>query len=267
MIKFFRQVRHQLVLRNKISKYLFYALGEIILVVIGILIALSINNWNEENKNRTLEDQYYIRLYEDVQQDDKRIKKLLSQIEERKSDANQLLRLVLNGEFNARDINLQYVKTIRGSAINFEPNDAAYEDLKSSGNLNLIQDIDIKDKLNNYFKRIEQLVKTNQVYIDYTTEQYFKISEYHKQTGGVIAHLTSDEMGVPGYKFEEDIVEDLLEYEIDQLPKAYHDTYFNLAYNMAANMERREQHLGLIKEDISIIKDVLEEKCLEINKN
>ena len=52
MIKFFRKIRQRLLTENKFSKYLLYAIGEIVLVVIGILIALSINNWNEEQKNR-----------------------------------------------------------------------------------------------------------------------------------------------------------------------------------------------------------------------
>ena len=50
MIKFFRKIRHRLLTENKFSKYLLYAIGEIILVVIGILIALQINNWNEKSK-------------------------------------------------------------------------------------------------------------------------------------------------------------------------------------------------------------------------
>jgi len=62
MIKFFRKIRQRLLSENKpalpagrFSKYLLYAIGEIILVVIGILIALSINNWNEDRKIRQLE--------------------------------------------------------------------------------------------------------------------------------------------------------------------------------------------------------------------
>jgi len=50
MIKFFRKVRQKLLSENKFSKYLIYAIGEIILVVFGILIALQINNWNAEQK-------------------------------------------------------------------------------------------------------------------------------------------------------------------------------------------------------------------------
>jgi len=57
MIKFFRRIRQQLVKENKTTKYLLYAIGEIILVVIGILIALQINTWNQNriNANEELE--------------------------------------------------------------------------------------------------------------------------------------------------------------------------------------------------------------------
>ena len=55
MFKFFRKIRQQLLSQNKISKYLLYAIGEIVLVVIGILIALSINNWNEDRKLKQFE--------------------------------------------------------------------------------------------------------------------------------------------------------------------------------------------------------------------
>ena len=52
MIKFFRHIRKDFMEKNKTGKYLKYAIGEIILVVIGILIALSINNWNEGRKKK-----------------------------------------------------------------------------------------------------------------------------------------------------------------------------------------------------------------------
>lgn len=60
MIKFFRHIRQKLLSENKFSKYLIYANGEIVLVVIGILFALQINNWNEAEK-RTDEEQRLLR--------------------------------------------------------------------------------------------------------------------------------------------------------------------------------------------------------------
>ena len=53
MIKFFRKIRYDLMEINKTGKYVKYAIGEIVLVVIGILIAVNINNWNENRISRT----------------------------------------------------------------------------------------------------------------------------------------------------------------------------------------------------------------------
>ena len=50
MIKFFRHIRKSQLMENKTGKYVKYAIGEIVLVVIGILIALQVNNWNEQKK-------------------------------------------------------------------------------------------------------------------------------------------------------------------------------------------------------------------------
>ena len=69
MIKFFRKIRQRLLSENKFSKYLIYAIGEIILVVIGILIALQINNLNESQKNKTLVDTYKKNLIENLVKD------------------------------------------------------------------------------------------------------------------------------------------------------------------------------------------------------
>lgn len=69
MIKFFRRIRHQLLSENRFSKYLLYAIGEIILVVIGILIALQINNWNETRKTNEKIRNSLLALKSDLSQD------------------------------------------------------------------------------------------------------------------------------------------------------------------------------------------------------
>lgn len=69
MIKFFRQIRQNLIMENKTSKYFKYAIGEIFLVVIGILIALQINNWNEGRKEKHIIKLALNSLIEDLKQD------------------------------------------------------------------------------------------------------------------------------------------------------------------------------------------------------
>ena len=67
MIKFFRKIRYDLMEKNKTGKYLKYAIGEIILVVIGILIALYINNWNNNQNNLNKSNEFAIRLLKEVE--------------------------------------------------------------------------------------------------------------------------------------------------------------------------------------------------------
>ena len=77
MIKFFRKIRYDLMSENKTGKYLKYAIGEIVLVVIGILIALQINNWNENRKTKAQIKKSLVELRNDLSQDTVLIKERL----------------------------------------------------------------------------------------------------------------------------------------------------------------------------------------------
>ncbi len=66
MIKFFRKIRQDLLSKGKTGKYLKYAIGEIVLVVIGILIALQINNANENRKINETKKEYYRQILLDL---------------------------------------------------------------------------------------------------------------------------------------------------------------------------------------------------------
>jgi len=69
MIKFFRKIRQGLISDNKFSKYLLYAVGEIVLVVIGIFIALQLNLWSENRKLDEVRQTYYHQLLDDLNKD------------------------------------------------------------------------------------------------------------------------------------------------------------------------------------------------------
>ena len=95
MIKFFRRIRYDLMEKNKTGKYLKYAIGEIVLVVIGILIALSINNWNEKNQTLTEMESNFQNLIEDIESNKRH---LLNLIEEREKVSNGIAILLDNYE-------------------------------------------------------------------------------------------------------------------------------------------------------------------------
>jgi len=91
MIKFFRKIRQNLLSERKTGKYFKYAVGEIILVVIGILIALQINNWNEKRiQNQALKNIYRI-IVEDLKNDISDINLVLKYKKEREPIFDKIL--------------------------------------------------------------------------------------------------------------------------------------------------------------------------------
>ena len=103
MIKFFRKIRYDLMNQNKTSKpalpagrYFKYAIGEIILVVIGILIALQINNWNEGRKNQVLVKNYKENLIEDLKKDSITINRSILEINNDSIVLNDFVKRVSN---------------------------------------------------------------------------------------------------------------------------------------------------------------------------
>ena len=78
MISFFRKIRQKLLSQNRVTRYLVYAFGEILLVVIGILIALQVNNWNEGRKEKARERELLIFALENIKADSLSLDSILS---------------------------------------------------------------------------------------------------------------------------------------------------------------------------------------------
>lgn len=152
MIKFFRKIRQNLLSEGKTGKYLKYAVGEIVLVVIGILIALQINNWNQYKKDRKLEKQYYCRLLEDVKQDLINYNNSVDLLNEKIKVNNTLIQRLLDDSISLDSITPFILKSIKYSIRGTSATTDAFEDIKSSGNLNIIKDVSIKNELASYYK-------------------------------------------------------------------------------------------------------------------
>ncbi|MFC3880479.1 DUF6090 family protein [Algoriphagus namhaensis] len=106
MINFFRKIRQKLLSENKLKKYLFYAIGEIALVMIGILLALQVNNANEERKNRAIEKAYLSDIYADFVNNKKQFEERLQYFRNQFKTADSLGRYV----FPITDSNWKDVK-------------------------------------------------------------------------------------------------------------------------------------------------------------
>jgi hypothetical protein len=131
MIKFFRKIRQKTLTENKFGKYLTYAIGEIILVVIGILIALSINNWNNNNQLEELERKYLTEIRNSLKSDLPDINFNID-FNESRLKSNEIVLQYLNREIDYSDS----LKFHFGNLIfttRTLPNTSAYENLKSRG--------------------------------------------------------------------------------------------------------------------------------------
>ncbi len=115
---------------NKFSKYLIYAIGEIVLVVIGILIALQINNLNEERKNREFEKEILTQIQENINNDKLALKQIVNDFSKAISSSEKIL------QSEVSDKTEDSVKIWLGNVImfdRFQPLTNAYEVLKSKG--------------------------------------------------------------------------------------------------------------------------------------
>ncbi|MEM9076758.1 MAG: DUF6090 family protein [Bacteroidota bacterium] len=152
MIKFLRHFRKKLLEENRFSKYLLYAIGEIILVVIGILIALQINTWNEQKKSRRTERLYLSEIKSGLQSDSNQITDILAFNVEKVKIVKGLM-----GIFSDTLTNSQRFEMIDRYSVpftdyqTFTPNRTAWKNLVASESLNLIQDRELRTTLMEYY--------------------------------------------------------------------------------------------------------------------
>ncbi|WP_290628027.1 DUF6090 family protein [Altibacter sp.] len=142
--------------QNKTGKYIKYAIGEIILVVIGILIALQINNWNEARKERIAEKDFYCKLLEDFELDRQNVARLYKESDYKIETAKTLL-LELPQKNKSKEYLIDtYIQALRTNA--FAPSKVAILDITSSGNLNLIKSDSLKQNLIRYYAELDNLL-------------------------------------------------------------------------------------------------------------
>ena len=182
MIKFFRKIRQRLLSENKFSKYLIYAIGEIVLVVIGIIIALQINNWNENRKNKITEADYYCRILDDLELNEKLIDETSELISNKIRLCKELIS-DLNKITNDRSLILnKFVVALRQDV--FVPSNIAFEDITSSGQLKLLTDLKLKNRLiqhSTFLNNILNLLQENRNVIINRMSDFESMSEFGYQ--------------------------------------------------------------------------------------
>jgi len=169
-MKFFRRVRHKLNLDNKKFQYLKYAFGEIILVVIGILIALQINNWNQSIKDKNSLNEYLIKIkshtLEDIEQ--------LEELSKGRKQIGDICKKARNSILNKTENDNLFLFKISGYAFAdyyFKPNSGGYESLKSSEYYGKINNTTLDSLLAKYYSLVDIIAENEKSYNQYTVHQ------------------------------------------------------------------------------------------------
>ena len=151
MLKFFRRIRQDLIESNNTRKYFFYAIAEIMLVVIGILIALQVNNWNEQRKQRKIEVQVLNDVLENLGVNINRLQSMIERCET-DNEASNIIMSIMDRELSYTDsMNHHFYFALnpvdKGPFLSY----VGYESLKNIG-FEVIQNNQLKKEIINLFE-------------------------------------------------------------------------------------------------------------------
>jgi len=238
MINFFRKTRKKIADDNKPMKYIRYAIGEIVLVMIGILLALQVNKWNEERKEHSKIKKYAKSLILDLEADIVETKIRLGQVEEIIINLDSLTNYVRYKNINEIS-NLDVF--ILSRYLIYRPhqwNRSTIDALKSSGGLNYVRNDLLSKKIVEYYaitQHLEQDFEGDKSYSEYATQQIAQVInvnyEYGNQYQTHPARLTSlaDLKKTPVYKELQLAKLNLLTNDMDK---------FNIAINSLVPLNR-----------------------------
>ena len=185
MIKFFRKIRRNLLSDGKTGKYLKYAVGEIVLVVIGILIALSINNWNSNRADRIREMEYMQSMLVDLQKDknDLDAKSEFGPIPVIYNDS--LFAELQKRPLQGREKRIYHFLLLYTNSIDITYHDRTITQLRNSGGFQLIRNKKVSDAIMDYDIFMREAIKFMESsrysnLINNETQMNFNMFEFYK---------------------------------------------------------------------------------------
>lgn len=159
MFRFFQKMRQKLVSEGRFANYVAYAIGEIVLVVVGILIALAINNWNQDRKDRLREQMYLSSFKSDLEECQVELQRVYDKTLVVKNSCQMLLDMGLD---SIPMLPPKKFDSLVGTTFGYTmamTNEGTLNDIKQSGDLNVIQNDTLRRMMASWeadFKRIRE---------------------------------------------------------------------------------------------------------------
>lgn len=170
MATFFRKIRRALLSEGKTTQYFKYAIGEIVLVVIGILIALQINNWNQANKDKKALKEYLVKVKAHTNEDLKQLEEITygrTYIGELCKQAR--VRILNKTEDEDLSLFMQCGAAFADYA--FKPNISGYEALRNSSYFGKINNTTLDSLLTKYHNLLDDIAENENSYNEYVINQ------------------------------------------------------------------------------------------------
>ncbi len=190
MLRFFRKTRKKLLENNKVTKYLLYATGEIILIVIGILIALAINNWSINDQNRQQEQFYLKALKTEFITSQLKLEKLIEVNKLNYENAKEIAVFITSEEAPSEQELSKLIYEALAYNISYNPNNSVLNELINTGGLKVITSESLRLRLTSWESFIESVHKQEET----LNEQRERVLEVFRREGSIRTGL--DEAGV-----------------------------------------------------------------------
>ena len=174
-------------MENKTGKYLKYAIGEIILVVIGILIALQINNWNERLKTEMWEEQFLIDLENELNNDLVQLTEVYTKQQKKGNNFRAVLELIPKSSRADKDKIDSLYKIARTGNQTFFPTAGVYNSAMSAGKIENIRSDSLKYAITNLYNRYyNRLIYNGEVLDDAVEKIDWESRNYFIKSNGII---------------------------------------------------------------------------------
>lgn len=151
MISFFRKIRKSLLAQSKLTQYIVYALGEILLVMVGILLALQVNDWRDQLLTKKEEINTLQLIITDLETDSSDLENFSFKLQQ---FTNSAVKFIYSIESSAPLDSVAIYARRATFNYNYRPRDLTFQGLKQSGRLDLISDLTVRNRLIGYFDEI-----------------------------------------------------------------------------------------------------------------
>lgn len=253
MIQLFRRIRQKLITEGHLSKYLIYATGEIALVMIGILLALQVNNWNEGRKNRYKEQGFLHKLQRDIEADTSSFSTAIHIINLKEA----CLRSIHDGTIS----NFSYDKRastydIFLSRFSSLPivSDNTFTEITSSGNWDIVSNDNLKEQVFNYYRFIRN--RTNAL--------QNKFSEWPKLLSEL---MPANGVYDPGYEGGYELPQDQIDITLASILTERERLTPHINAELQYTVKQKVSFHQLMKEATALIEEIEEAISLNEQKN